>query len=197
MRVAAAAAASAVAKSAMMASPWRRSTRPPESSAACASASMPRSRGAIGSTCGRSLALTRANSTAVRRPAWPRVLLVTARSEACICNRICRMQASVKNVTPQVARARGTLQRLAQRASTVQVAADTGIHQSQVSRLLRGQFHRISRNVQVLLAYARQPGRAAAPRRAEAAKAAVIKAALRTWDATPEGAQALVRLLRS
>ena len=107
------------------------------------------------------------------------------------------MQASVKNVTPQVARARGTLQRLAQRASTVQVASDTGIHQSQVSRLLRGQFHRISRNVQVLLAYARQPGRAAAPRRAEAAKAAVIKAALRTWDATPEGAQALVRLLRS
>jgi hypothetical protein len=107
------------------------------------------------------------------------------------------MQASVKNVTADVARARRALQRLGARVLTVQVAADTGIHQSQVSRLLRGQFHRLSRNVRLLLAYAGKPGRVAAPRRAEAAKASVIKAALRTWDATPEGAQALVRLLRS
>ena len=107
------------------------------------------------------------------------------------------MQAVVKNVTPQVARARRTLARLGSRVSTVQVAADTGIHQSQVSRLLRGQFHRLSRNVRLLLAYARAPGRAPAPGRAEAAKASVIRAALRTWDETPEGAQALVRLLRS
>jgi len=107
------------------------------------------------------------------------------------------MQASVKNVTPGVARARRALQRLGARVSTVQVAADTGIHQSQVSRLLRGQFHRLSRNVRLLVAYAGKRGRAPAPRRAEAAKAAVIRAALRTWDATPEGAQALVRLLRS
>jgi len=107
------------------------------------------------------------------------------------------MQASVKKVTLDVARARRALQRLGVRVSTVQVAVDTGIHQSQVSRLLRGQFHRLSRNVQLLLAYAGKAGRAAAPRRAEAAKASVIKAALRTWDATPEGAQALVRPLRS
>ena len=107
------------------------------------------------------------------------------------------MQAVVKNVTPEVARARRTLERLGARVSTVQVAADTGIHQSQVSRLLRGQFHRLSRNVRLLLAYARAPGRVAAPGRAEAAKASVIRAALRTWDETPEGAQALVRLLRS
>ena len=107
------------------------------------------------------------------------------------------MQASVKKVTPEVARARRALERLARRASTVQLAADTGIHQSQVSRLLRGQFHRVSRNVQLLLAYGAQPGRRGAPPRAEAAKASVIKAALRTWDETPEGAQALVRLLRS
>jgi hypothetical protein len=107
------------------------------------------------------------------------------------------MQAAVKNVTPQVARARRALVRLGARVSTVQVAADTGIHQSQVSRLLRGQFHRVSRNVQLLLAYAGNARRAAAPDRANAAKASVIRAALRTWDATPEGAQALVRLLRS
>lgn len=107
------------------------------------------------------------------------------------------MQDSVKKVTADVARARRALQRLARQASTVQLAADTGIHQSQVSRLLRGQFHRLSRNVLLLLAYANKPGRAPAPRRADAAKASVIRAALRTWDATPEGAQALVRLLRS
>lgn len=107
------------------------------------------------------------------------------------------MQAGVKKVTPDAARAKRALQRLGERVSTVRIAADTGIHQSQVSRLLRGQFHRLSRNVRLLLAYGRKPGRAPAPRRAEAAKASVIKAALRTWDATPEGAQALVRLLRS
>lgn len=103
----------------------------------------------------------------------------------------------VKQVTADVARARRALARLAAQVSTVQLATDTGIHQSQVSRLLRGQFHRVSRNVQLLLAYARKPGRAPAPRRAQAAKASVIRAALRTWDTTPEGAQALVRLLRS
>ena len=107
------------------------------------------------------------------------------------------MQAVVKNVTPEVARARRALERLAERVSTVRVALDTGIHQSQVSRLLRGQFTRLSRNVRLLLDYAGKGGRARPPRRAEAAKASVIRAALRTWDATPEGAQALVRLLRS
>ena len=107
------------------------------------------------------------------------------------------MQATVKNVTAAVARARRALQRLGARRSTVQIAADTGIHQSQVSRLLRGQFHRISRNVQRLLAYAGKAQRAPLPQRKHAAKASVIRAALRTWDATPEGAQALVRLLRS
>src|SRR5207249_655058 len=110
-----------------------------------------RSRGPIGSTCGLSLALTRANSTAVRRPPVPWIRLVTARSQACICNIICRMQASVKKVTTDVARARRALQRLGARVSTVQLAADTGIHQSQVSRLLRGEFHRLSRNARLLL----------------------------------------------
>jgi hypothetical protein len=52
--------------------------------------------------------------------------------------------------------------------------------------------------VRTLLAYAREPARyAGAKAPSEAARAAVIRAALRTWDSTPEGAQALVRLLRS
>lgn len=108
------------------------------------------------------------------------------------------MQERVKNHAAQLARARRLLQRLGERVSTVQVAADTGIHQSQVSRLLRGQFRRLSPNVRVLLAYAEKPARPIAPeQRRAAAKAAVIKAALRTWDRTSEGARALVRLLRS
>ena len=107
------------------------------------------------------------------------------------------MQMAVKAPSLAVAQARRTLDRLRRRTSTVHVAADTGIHQSQVSRLLRGHFRRISPNVRALLAYAAKPRSRKAQPPADAAKAAVIKAALRTWDATPEGAQALVRLLRS
>jgi len=108
------------------------------------------------------------------------------------------MQARVKNHATEVARARAALQRLGGRVSTVQIAADTAIHQSQVSRLLRGQFRRLSPNVRALLAYAEKPARRVAPeRRRDAAKASVIRAALRTWDSTSEGARALIRLLRS
>jgi len=102
---------------------------------------------------------------------------------------------NVKAPAP-IAGARRALRRLAARASTVRIAADTGIHQSQVSRLLRGHFRRLSPNVRTLLAYAQKP-QARTPAPETTAKAAVIRAALRTWDATPEGAQALVRLLRS
>jgi hypothetical protein len=105
------------------------------------------------------------------------------------------MQSNVNS--GELAAARRALQLLAERVPTVQVAADTGIHQSQVSRLFRGQFKRISPNVRTLLEYARTPRRIARPDPEETAKAAVIRAALQTWDATPQGAQALVRLLRS
>jgi hypothetical protein len=109
------------------------------------------------------------------------------------------MQSKVKTPPSDgLAAARQALLGLAQRVQTTRVAADTGIHQSQVSRLFRGQFQRISPNVRTLLAYAREPQRyAGAKEPSEAARAAVIRAALRTWDSTPEGARALVRLLRS
>jgi hypothetical protein len=103
------------------------------------------------------------------------------------------MQRFVKNA--ELGQARRTLAALAERAPTVQVAADTRIHQSQVSRLLRGQFKRLSPNVRRLLAYAADRKPVAEP--AQAAKEAVVRAALSTWDTTPEGARALVRLLRS
>lgn len=109
------------------------------------------------------------------------------------------MQLNVKmHGRDEVAAARRALLELAQRVQTTRVAADTGIHQSQVSRLFRGQFKRLSANVRTLLAYARDPERyAGAKEPSEAARASVIRAALRTWDSTPEGARALVRLLRS
>jgi hypothetical protein len=98
-----------------------------------------------------------------------------------------------------IVKARRALEALGRRAQTVEIAARTGIHQSQVSRLLRGQFRRVSPNVRKLLAYdPQQPaGRGARARPKVQAKEAVIRAALRTWDETPEGARALVRLLRS
>ena len=106
------------------------------------------------------------------------------------------MQKIVKR--RELLEARRALAALAARAPTVQVAADTRIHQSQISRLFRGQFKRVSPNVRKLLAYANAPRRKrAADERPQAAREAVIRAALHTWDATPEGARALVRLLKS
>lgn len=104
------------------------------------------------------------------------------------------MQDDVKGQAGELARAKRSLAALGRRASTVDIAARTGIHQSQVSRLLRGQFRRVSPNVRRLLDYRPGPGAGEPDLQA---KQAVIQAALRTWDATPEGAQALVRLLRS
>ena len=108
------------------------------------------------------------------------------------------MQDDVKGQAGELARAKRSLAALGRRASTVDIAARTGIHQSQVSRLLRGQFRRVSPNVRRLLECARDSGRVSSRERTEVqAKQAVIRAALNTWDATPEGARALVRLLRS
>jgi hypothetical protein len=108
------------------------------------------------------------------------------------------MQEDVKGQAGELARAKRSLAALGRRASTVDIAARTGIHQSQVSRLLRGQFHRLSPNVRKLLDYGSDPGKARSREETTLqAKQAVIRAALQTWDATPEGARALVRLLRS
>jgi hypothetical protein len=107
------------------------------------------------------------------------------------------MQIDVKGQAGKLARAKRSLAALGRRASTVDIAARTGIHQSQVSRLLRGQFRRVSPNVRKLLECAGTPQRPSRDQSALQGKQAVIRAALRTWDATPEGARALVRLLRS
>jgi hypothetical protein len=104
------------------------------------------------------------------------------------------MQDDVKGQAGELARAKRSLAALGRRASTVDIAARTGIHQSQVSRLLRGQFRRVSPNVRRLLDYKPEVRTRTLDTGAEQA---VIRAALKTWDATPEGARALIRLLRS
>ena len=103
------------------------------------------------------------------------------------------MQDAVKGQA-ELARAKRALAALGRRAQTVELAARTGIHQSQVSRLLRGQFRRLSPNVRKLLECKPDAKKKASD---TGARQAVIRAALRTWDSTPEGARALVRLLRS
>jgi len=107
------------------------------------------------------------------------------------------MQNSVKRRSTELAEARRRLLALAEKVPTVQAAAQTGIHQSQVSRLFRGQFRRISPNVRTLLDYASAGARPRAARATESGKEVVIREALKTWDSTPEGARALVRLLKS
>jgi hypothetical protein len=98
----------------------------------------------------------------------------------------------------EVTRAKRVLAALRLRVQTIKVAADTKIHQGQVSRLLRGQFKRISPHVKALIEYSRNAESEGLVRDSDQhAKESVIRAALQTWDATPEGAQALVRLLRS
>ncbi|HZM35357.1 MAG TPA: hypothetical protein VFC18_12795 [Burkholderiales bacterium] len=104
------------------------------------------------------------------------------------------MQGNVKGRAAELAQAKRSLSALARRAQTVELAARTGIHQSQVSRLLRGQFRRVSPNVRKLLEV--KPEKKG-PKPDLRSRKAVIQAALRTWDETAEGAQALVRLLRS
>jgi hypothetical protein len=107
------------------------------------------------------------------------------------------MQNNVKRRPAQLVAARRSLLQLALRVPTVQAAAQTGIHQSQVSRLFRGQFTRLSPNVRTLLAYAANGARVATVTDRSAGEREVVRAALQTWDATPEGARALVRLLKS
>ena len=112
------------------------------------------------------------------------------------------MQSSVKRTRVKLARAeladaRRALLRLAGQVATVQAAAATGIHQSQVSRLFRGQFTRLSPNVRALLDYAAGGAKPPPAREVAPGKEAVIREALKTWDSTPQGARALVKLLRS
>lgn len=76
------------------------------------------------------------------------------------------------------------------------IASATGIHQSQISRILSGQIRRSSKNVHILCKYAislRREARYGDGRAAEALSATV----LRVWDGTQHHADALLELLEA
>ncbi|HEX7908671.1 MAG TPA: helix-turn-helix transcriptional regulator [Paraburkholderia sp.] len=76
------------------------------------------------------------------------------------------------------------------------IASATGIHQSQISRILSGQIRRSSKNVQELCKYAislRREVRYDDGRAAEALSATI----LRVWDGTQHHADALIELLEA
>ncbi|MFM0187998.1 hypothetical protein PQR25_19570 [Paraburkholderia nemoris] len=76
------------------------------------------------------------------------------------------------------------------------IASATGVHQSQISRILSGQIRRSSKNVYVLCKYAvslRREVRNGDGHAAEALSATV----LRVWDGTQHHADALIELLEA
>ena len=75
-----------------------------------------------------------------------------------------------------------------------EISTETGVSQSQVSRILSGQFRRASKNVLAICRYASL--RRERPRSSEASdRAALTTALLALWDGTPSHAQALIDML--
>lgn len=75
-----------------------------------------------------------------------------------------------------------------------EISAETGVSQSQISRILAGQFRRASKNVEELCRYASR--RRERPSSDEARdRAALTAALLALWDGTPSHAQALIDML--
>jgi transcriptional regulator with XRE-family HTH domain len=75
-----------------------------------------------------------------------------------------------------------------------EISAETGVSQSQISRILSGQFRRASKNVLAICRYASL--RREKPTPSEASdRAALTKALLTLWDGTPSHARALIDML--
>lgn len=73
----------------------------------------------------------------------------------------------------------------------VQIQAVTGVHQSQISRILRGQVRRTSANVDALCKYAKTRHGGRAGSRSPAGLQRLHAVASRLWNGTPDHAQAL------
>ncbi len=82
--------------------------------------------------------------------------------------------------------------------SQKQVKQDLGIHQSQFSKLVNGQFKQVDGHAARLFEYSREHEGVAGT--APASDASVLRSSLterlmRAWDGTPEGAKALEAIL--
>jgi len=87
----------------------------------------------------------------------------------------------------------------ARRLSQLQIAAASGVHQSQISRILAGKARRESANVRKLCKYAislRQGAGARTPAGPDS-KVAIDQAVMQVWDGSSEHASALVELLEA
>jgi transcriptional regulator with XRE-family HTH domain len=84
----------------------------------------------------------------------------------------------------------------ARQLSQNEIARATGVHQSQISRILAGQYRRRSRNVVNLCKYAfslrHEESSASHP-----AKDALFDALFRIWDGSQEHANALIEVLEA
>jgi hypothetical protein len=80
-----------------------------------------------------------------------------------------------------------------------QIGAVVGVHASQVGRITRGEFRRISESVvQICKVLGLEMDAAAVEPSAETAAWAKLQASLRgLWDKTPEGAEKIVRVLET
>ena len=80
-----------------------------------------------------------------------------------------------------------------------EVARDLGIHQSQFSKLVNGQFKEAGGHAARLFEYSKRrqgaSGRASTSTEAELIRLALTERLLRAWDGTAEGAQALETIL--
>lgn len=78
------------------------------------------------------------------------------------------------------------------------IAEKLNIHQSQVSRILRGNFKRFSSNVRKFCDEARIDVQAVAPERVRPRKSRRLQKALEeVWDGTERHERALIRVIRS
>jgi len=87
----------------------------------------------------------------------------------------------------------------ARRLSQPEIAAASGVHQSQISRILAGKARRESANVRKLCRYATSLRQAAGARKlvGPETRIAIDRAVMRLWDGSSEHAGALVDLLEA
>lgn len=79
--------------------------------------------------------------------------------------------------------------------SQIEIAAATGVDQSQISRILAGQVKRVSKNVTSLCIFANQFDTC---RQNDPSRSAVLMAALRAvWDGSQKHAEAIASMLLS
>lgn len=81
-------------------------------------------------------------------------------------------------------------------ATQEQIASETGVHQSQVSRILSGQIRRMSPNALMICKYAKLsvPSRST---QSHDYRNMLTDAVLRAWDGTPQHARALCLALEA